>query len=361
MNTTQSSTIAFPDVHRGSPVVDRKTALLRTIAITGVLSPAMVYVIATSLPRTVLSVNGLLVYASIVALGIFLSILLLRYISIVGCAFLFTARYSFKPRSPYTPFVSIIVPVYNEGKILEASIASLLRVDYDNYEVIVVNDGSTDNTAQVGGTLVGYHRGRRGDVGVVLINKPNGGKWSALNVGIQYSQAPFVLCMDGDSQLSPGTLRAAISHFLDPSVGAVAGNVKIINRKKVLTNLQALEYVEGLNMARTAQSFAGMVNIIPGPIGVFRTEAIRDAGWYSGETFAEDADLTLNIRVAGWEVRYEPNAISYTEAPETLYQLLKQRYRWTRGILQSIRKHKEFLLNPTINFGNYAGVVVAVL
>jgi cellulose synthase/poly-beta-1,6-N-acetylglucosamine synthase-like glycosyltransferase len=187
-------------------------------------------------------------------------------------------------------------------------------------------------------------------VRVSLINKPNGGKASALNAGIQYSTAEFVLCMDGDSHLSADTLTMAMRHFIDPHVGAVAGNVKVLNRRTMLGTLQALEYVEGLNMIRSAQSFLGMVNIIPGPLGVFRKKAVHSAGWYSGDTFAEDADLTLNLRMAGWKIMYEPRAVAYTEAPENLHQLLKQRYRWTRGILQSIRKHRAHMLNPTLKF-----------
>ncbi|MHB8842921.1 MAG: glycosyltransferase family 2 protein, partial [Candidatus Aquicultor sp.] len=214
------------------------------------------------------------------------------------------------------------------------------------------NDGSTDDTATVGGGLVGYKKGRSGMVKVSLINKPNGGKAKALNAGIQYSEAQFVLCMDGDSQLTPNTLRMAVRHFVDPNVGAVAGNVKVQNRKRVLTDLQALEYLEGLNMARSAQGFAQMVNIIPGPIGLFRRTALRDSGFYSSDTFAEDADVTLKILASGWRIAYEPNAIAYTEAPVTIQQLLKQRYRWTRGILQAIRKHKRYLINPAVNFNN---------
>ncbi len=344
--------VVFPEVHKRAEPVDRKAALLRTMVITGILSPIMLFVTIKTLPLTILSMSGLMVYASVVALAIFLFFLLVRYISLLFFAFLFTAKYSVKAKSDFTPFVSIIVPVYNEAKVLHSSVASLLELEYDNYEIIIVNDGSTDDTAAVGETVVGYHRGQHANIKVSLINKPNGGKWSALNTGILYAESEYVLCMDGDSQLDRGTLKAAMRHFVEPSVGAVAGNVKVLNRNKVLTTLQALEYVEGLNMARSAQSLLGMINIIPGPIGVFRKEAIRTAGWYSGETFAEDADLTLNVRIAGWEVRYEPKAISYTEAPETLNQLLKQRYRWTRGILQSIRKHWEYVLNPTINFSN---------
>ncbi len=325
---------------------------LRTIFISGLISILLIISIIIFMPLTVLTWSGLFVYSSIVSLVIFLFILLIRYFAILFLAYFYMTRYSVHSKPGYFPFVSIIVPVFNEAVILRNSIESLLDIDYPNYEIIIVNDGSTDDTAAVGETLVGYHQGRTGMIKVSLINKPNGGKSKALNAGIQYSEAQFVLCMDGDSQLTSNTLKMAMRHFDDPAVGAVAGNVKVQNRKKMLTDLQALEYLEGLNLARSAQGFIQMVNIIPGPIGVFRKITLRDAGFYSSDTFAEDADVTLKILAKGWKIIYEPNAIAYTEAPSSIYQLLKQRYRWTRGILQAIRKHKRYLYNPTVNFNN---------
>ncbi|MGE5411648.1 MAG: glycosyltransferase [Clostridiales bacterium] len=331
---------------------DKGPKLLRTILFAGFTSLLLIIAIIVTMPLTGLSSNSLFVFSSIVALVIFLFVLLFRYFSILLMAYLNVTKYTVAEKSDYYPFVSIIVPVYNEGKVLRGSIKSLLELDYPNYEIIIVNDGSTDDTKQVGQSLVGFHQGKLSSVRVSLISKPNGGKSRALNAGIQFSKADFVLCMDGDSQLSTNSLRDGIKHFADPEIGAVAGNVKVMNRKKMITDLQALEYVEGLNMARSAQSFIKLVNIIPGPLGIFRKKAIIDAGWYSSDTFAEDADLTLNIMAAGWKIYYEQNAISFTEAPESLTQLLKQRYRWTRGILQSILKHKKHLINPTINFSN---------
>ena len=324
----------------------------RTIMISGLLSALLFITILITMPLTILSWSGLFVYSSIVSLVIFLFILLIRYFGILFTAYFYTTKYTIQKKADFFPFVSIIVPVFNEGKILSSSIESLLDIEYPNYEILIVDDGSTDDTAAVGESLVGYHKGRLGMVKVSLINKPNGGKAKALNAGIQYSEAQFVLCMDGDSQLTTNTLKLAMRHFDDPAVGAVAGNVKVQNRKKMLTDLQALEYLEGLNLARSAQGFLKMVNIIPGPIGVFRKVTLRDAGFYSSDTFAEDADVTLKILAKGWKIIYEPNAVAYTEAPATIYQLLKQRYRWTRGILQAIRKHKRYLYNPTVNFNN---------
>ena len=334
------------------PKRDEKKEKLRMIYISGILSLVLIAIILFTLPMTVLSWEGLVVYASIVSLVLFLFILLFRYFSILFLAYFYITKYTVESHSNFSPFISIIIPAYNEGLNLKTSVESLLQLNYPNYELIIVNDGSKDNTKEVGEKLVGMREGKNSIVKVSLINKPNGGKAKALNAGIQYSDADFVLCMDGDSVLTPDTLKVAISHFEDPDVGAVAGNVKIANRKHWLTDLQALEYVEGLNLARSAQGHVRMVNIIPGPIGVFRKEALRDVGFYASDTFAEDADMTLKILAVGWKVNYEPNAQALTEAPVKLMQLLKQRYRWTRGILQAIRKHKKHLYNPTLNFNN---------
>ena len=332
--------------------VQSSSKYLKRIFISGLLSLILLFIIIYTLPQTVLDVSSLLEYTTIVALVIFLFVLLFRYFAILIMAYLYINQYTYKPTSEFFPFVSIIVPVYNEEKVVTESIKSLLDLNYSNYEIIIVNDGSTDNTKNVTEALVGYQKGRLSDIKVSLINKPNGGKAQALNAGIKYSKAEIVLCMDGDSQLAPDSIKVAVRHFSNPEIGAVAGNVKVINRGKLLTDLQALEYIEGLNMARSAQSFVNLVNIIPGPIGLFRKKAIEEAGFYSSDTFAEDADLTLKILANGWKIYYEPNSISYTEAPEKLQELLKQRYRWTRGIIQSIRKHKKLMINPTINFGD---------
>ena len=338
--------------HGNGSMKDTGKLYLRRIIISGLLSFILLFIIIYTLPKTILSVPSLLEYSIIVSLVLFLIILLVRYFVILFLAYLYINEYTFLEENSFSPFVSLIVPAFNEAKILKQSLQSLLDLNYRNYEIIIVNDGSTDDTKEIAESFVGYRNGKFNPIKISLINKRNNGKASALNVGIQYSTAEFVLCMDGDSQLSPDSLKRAVRHFKNHSIGAVAGNVKVLNRKRFLTDLQALEYIEGLNMARSAQSFVRAVNIIPGPIGLFRKSAIIQAGFYSSDTFAEDADLTLKILAKGWKIYYEPRAISYTEAPSSFQQLLKQRYRWTRGIIQSIRKHKKQLVNPTINFRN---------
>ena len=238
--------------------------------------------------------------------------------------------------------VTIIVPVYNEEALIAPALRSLLALDYPAFDILVVDDGSTDRTLERAASL----EGRYGPVTLRVVSKANGGKASALNTGIALARTPYVLCMDGDSRLARGTLRSAMRHFDDPRVGAVAGNVKVVNRTNIWTRLQALEYIEGLNMARRAQGFLRVVNIIPGPIGIFRVDVLRQIGGYDTDTYAEDADLTLKILTAGWHVRYEGRAIAWTEAPEDFLDLIKQRYRWTRGILQALRKRSSWLASP---------------
>lgn len=325
---------------------------IRMMIISGVLTVIMLAVIIFTLPFTVLSFDGLVVYATVLALILFLFSLLFRYASILILAYLYITKYTVEEYGDYFPFISIMMPAYNEGVTLRDSVESLVNLDYPNYEVIIINDGSKDNTAEIGESMVGYQQGKYNKIKVSMITKPNGGKAKALNAGIRHSKSDFVLCVDGDAMLSEQSLKMGARHFVDPAVGAVAGNVKVLNRGQIMTDLQALEYIEGLNLARSAQGILRMVNIIPGPIGFFRKKAIRDGGFYTSDTFAEDADMTLKILAKGWKINYEPNAISYTEAPLKLMQLLKQRYRWTRGIIQAIRKHKEHLINPTLNFNN---------
>lgn len=240
------------------------------------------------------------------------------------------------------PFITIIVPAYNEGILIQTAIQSLLEMDYPNYEVLIVDDGSTDDTYERAHEMVNMTN----KCVVTVHTKANGGKANALNTGMAYAKGDFILNMDGDTKLSPNTLRDCIKHFDDPKIGAVAGNVKVVNRDNLITQVQALEYVEGLALSRKAQSFTRTVNIIPGPLGMFRKSALRQVHGYDDDTFAEDCDLTLKLLLKGWHIVYEPRAIAWVESPSHMIDLLKQRYRWTRGILQAIKKHSWSLWHP---------------
>lgn len=300
-------------------------------------------------------VRVFLIRLVLISLVIFLGILLIRFFTLLWFGFLQHAERDVQGDISDTdlPPVSVIVPAYNEGPVLERAIQSLLRLDYPEYEVLIIDDGSPDNTLATATGLEGVYEG----VPIRVFSKPNGGKATALNLGIENSRHPFILCMDADSTVEPQLLRRAIPHFEDPTVGAVAGNVKIENRDRLITRLQALEYIEGLNMPRRAQGFIAAVNIVPGPVGVFRREALSDVGGYDTDTFAEDADLTLKLISSGWKIVYEDQAIAWTQAPERWLDLVQQRYRWTRGILQAIRKRKWLLIKPVPDFPLWLSVL----
>lgn len=281
----------------------------------------------------------------------FLALLVLRYVVMILYSFMDHVESMYKKRvapppiyreESSLPMISLVVPAYNEGIVIQAAIRSLLQLDYPNYEIIVIDDGSSDDTYE---KAMAVSREQH-DIPVRVITKRNGGKAEALNTGMTLARGEFILNMDGDSKLSSNTLRACIRHFENPKIGAVAGNVKVVNRENMWTKIQALEYVEGLAMARKAQSFMRVVNIIPGPLGMFRKTVLQQVGGYDSDTFAEDCDLTLKLLMHGWHIAYEPSAIAWVETPSRLLDLLKQRYRWTRGILQATAKHSHTLWQP---------------
>lgn len=306
---------------------------------------AFVLVTYVAVLRTDYKVTSAFVNLSMVVLFSFLVLLIIRFFILIYLSYLhhldrsrtpdYLAEYLARPDGLVLPPVSIIVPAYNEGVVIESSIRSLLNLQYPNLEIIVVDDGSSDETFN----RAKRYEGRHGRTLVRVVTKPNGGKGDALNLGIGLSTGEFVLTVDADSRLEPASLLYAVQHFKDPAVGAVAGNVKVGNRHKLITKMQALEYIEGLNMVRRSQGYFSAVNIIPGPLGLFRRTVLDEVGLYALDTFAEDCDITIKILICGWKIEYEPYAITWTEAPETIRDFFRQRYRWTRGILQALRKH----------------------
>ena len=294
------------------------------------------------------SIDNAIVSLSVSALLCFLVLLIVRYFVMLGFAFLGHLESTREgDAATTTSLVSVLVPAFNESVCIQSSIRSLAGLEYPNLEIVVIDDGSTDDTYW----QAVEEAKRTPGVEVRVVSQANGGKASALNRGLREARGEFVMCVDGDSKVAPASLRHGMRHFADPHVVAVAGNVKVVNRRNLLTWLQALEYVEGLNLMRSAQAFFRTVNIVPGPLGIFRRQAVLAAGGYSTATFAEDCDLTLQLLGGGWKIKYEPRTIAYTEAPEQLHALLKQRYRWTRGILQALRKHRSLLVASGRGFG----------
>ena len=231
--------------------------------------------------------------------------------------------------------MSVIVPAYNEAANIAATVRSLVASDYPRLEVIVVDDGSTDGTAAIVESL------RLPDVR--LVRRPNAGKPAALNTGIRLARGDLLVLVDGDTVFEPDAIGQLVQPFADPDVGAVSGNTKVANRRGLLGRWQHLEYVIGFNLDRRLFDLGECMPTVPGAIGAFRREALLDVGGVPAATLAEDTDLTMAILRAGWRVVYEPTAIAWTEAPSTLRQLWRQRYRWCYGTMQAMWKHRAAL------------------
>lgn len=236
-----------------------------------------------------------------------------------------------------TPFVSVIIPAYNEEKVIVASVARVLASDYPQLELIVADDGSQDATS----ALVRSHYGT--DPRVRLLTLPNGGKASALNRALREAGGEIVIALDADTQFLPDTIGRLVRWFADPAIGAVAGNARVGNRVNLITRWQAIEYVTAQNVERRALDALGAITVVPGAVGAWRRAALDAVGGYPEDTLAEDQDLTIAIQRSGWRVAYDVTAIALTEAPETFSALGKQRYRWSFGTLQCLWKHRGVL------------------
>ena len=247
------------------------------------------------------------------------------------------------------PLVSVIVPAYNEEVNAIRTVKSLLAQNYPQLEIIFVDDGSKDETyTRVGEYFLANPKVR-------VYTKSNGGKASALNFGIQKSTADFVVCIDADTQLKTDAVTELMKKFDNENVGAVAGNVKVGNEINMITRWQSIEYITSQNFDRRAFDLLNCITVIPGAIGAFRKDAVLLAGGFTTDTLAEDCDLTMRLLRHDYVIRNCTSAISYTEAPETFRQFLKQRFRWSFGVMQCFWKHRDTVFNPKYkNFGMIA-------
>lgn len=236
--------------------------------------------------------------------------------------------------------VAVIVPAYNEEKVIARTVASLLDQDYPGaLSIVVVDDGSPDGTAAVLRAIYGS------DPRVAIHTKPNGGKASALNHGISLTSAPIIVALDADTLFETDTITRLVAPLADRRVGAVAGNAKVGNRVNLVTRWQAVEYVTSQNLDRRAFALLDCITVVPGAVGAWRRELAVAAGGFSEDTLAEDQDLTLAIRRQGYSVAYAADAVAWTEAPETMRGLAKQRFRWSFGTLQCMWKHRDALFD----------------
>ncbi len=281
---------------------------------------------------------------------LFLGLLVVALVRVFSLWFL-SISYNFRRTAVAAPAekVSVIVPAYNEESSIASSIESLLSQDYGNYEVVVVDDGSTDKTLEIA-------RGFEGPK-VKVIHQENRGKAEALNDGIRDSSGTIILTVDADTRLNQGALTALAGRFAsDPKLGALSGNVKVDRPKGLLQRLQEVEYTTGIGLNRKGQSMLSTVMIVPGPIAAFRKEAVEKVSYFSPNTFAEDFDMTLAVLRERYKVEYEDRAIAYTIAPRGVEDLLKQRRRWYRGMMQVLAKHEDMFMRRQYGVAGLYGI-----
>jgi cellulose synthase/poly-beta-1,6-N-acetylglucosamine synthase-like glycosyltransferase/peptidoglycan/xylan/chitin deacetylase (PgdA/CDA1 family) len=233
--------------------------------------------------------------------------------------------------------VSVIVPAWNEREGIAGTVKSLVASSHE-VEVVVVDDASTDGTAAVVETLK--------LPGVRVVRVPKGGKAAAINTGIALSKHPIIVMVDADTVVEREAIHRLVQPFADPTVGAVAGNVKVGNRKSMVARWQHIEYVIGFNLDRRLYESFDCIPTVPGALGAFRRLAVQGAGGITDDTLAEDTDLTIAVHRHGWRVVYIDDARSWTEAPATIGQLWRQRYRWSYGTMQALWKHRAGLRDP---------------
>ena len=236
----------------------------------------------------------------------------------------------------YAPRVAVLIPAYNEEKVIVRTIRSVMMSNYKNIRIVVIDDGSTDHTYRV---AVDAYAADIASGRLTVLTKPNGGKADALNYGLSKIREEIYIGIDADGVIAHDAITNLVCHFADPKIGAVAGNAKIGNRVNLWTRWQALEYITSQNFERRALDLFDVVMVVPGAIGAWRTRAVKEGGGYHTNTVAEDADLTMNLLEQGYSVIYEDRALAFTEAPVDMDGLMRQRFRWSFGILQAVFKH----------------------
>ncbi|MEP6936452.1 MAG: glycosyltransferase [Chthoniobacterales bacterium] len=250
------------------------------------------------------------------------------------------SRFRRRPDAEFAAPITVVLAAYNEAKVIGATLEALLTTDYrGEIEVIVVDDGSADETAAEVEKIVTK------DARVRLLQQENRGKALALQRALGAAQHGIVVFLDADTNFQPDTLQRLVQPFADARVGAVSGHAKVGNLRTFIARCQALEYTCGFNLDRRAYDGWNCITVVPGAISAIRKSVIDDAGGLSLQTLAEDTDLTLTLHKLGQRIVYVPGAIAWTEAPETVRSLTRQRFRWAYGTLQCLWKHRDMVFN----------------
>ena len=238
---------------------------------------------------------------------------------------------------------TVVIAAYNEAAVIGKTLASLRR---GSVPVLVLDDGSTDGTADVVRAVAAEWASDPAAPELRVITQPNGGKSTALNRALTEVRTDVVVTFDADTVVRPDAVRLLVRHFTDPRMGAVAGTVKVGNLRGLLTRWQSLEYLTAIGLDRSAQGLLGAIMIVPGACAAWRRSAVLEVGGFDGRTLAEDCDLTLSLQRARWRIDQEPDAVVHTEVPQSPRALVRQRFRWMFGTLQAVWKQRRMVVNP---------------
>jgi cellulose synthase/poly-beta-1,6-N-acetylglucosamine synthase-like glycosyltransferase len=248
-------------------------------------------------------------------------------------------KHTVKKSSPFQPRISLIIPAHNEENVITRAIESALNADYPNKEVIVVDDGSTDNTYILAGFFASS-----GQIKLLHRDYSSGTKSGALNYGILFATGEYIFTVDADTLIAPDALNRLVDCLSDSEVCAASGNVRILSgdrgKRSLLVRLQEYEYFLAFELGRRFNSALGTMLIISGAFGGFRRSELSDLGQYDRDTITEDFDLTLKLRKIGKKIVFDPEAVSWTYAPDSLKNWQKQRIRWTKGEAETLWKHR---------------------
>lgn len=237
----------------------------------------------------------------------------------------------------YEPFVSVLIPAHNEADILPHSLPAITTMDYPHYEVLLLDDGSTDKTLEAARPFVEAGKLR-------VLHKPkNQGKAIALNDGIPCTSGEIVVIFDADAEPHPNFLKLIVRHFKHPRVGAVTGHPRVKNTDSFLTRMQLVEFASIIGLLRRSQRIWGRIVTISGIASAFRREALHDMGGFTPRAYTEDIEITWRLQKRFWDVRYDPKATVWMHVPETLTTFVRQRLRWARGLMQVLRWNSDVM------------------
>ena len=316
-----------------------------------------IYVFSVILLAALLTVLYLKLYYPLVLTQLRYSVLTVRFRTVVVYNRVFVALiavnfvklfvYTFSARrakrkepDASVPSVTAVIPAYNEEKTIVATVASVLAADYKKLDVIVVDDGSKDDTLAI------LRKAFEGHPRVTILTKENGGKSSALNLGIARARGSLLLLLDADTMIAKDSVRLLVPHFKDPKVAAVSGNTRVGNVHNFITRFQRVEYIRDFNLMKNGMCRFNAQPVVPGALGMWRKAAILECGGYSTDTPGEDRDLSMALLKKGYKTEFEPLAFSETEAPDNLKNFVRQRFRWTYSTLQCEKKYLGCTFNP---------------